>query len=394
MNSREWIDVSLGDVVTLEYGAALPADVRGGDAVPVFGSNGEVGRHRVALAEGPGIIVGRKGSVGALTWSENDFWPIDTTYYVKNRPGTDLRWIYWVLGTLGLERLDSSTGVPGLNRKDAYERRLLLPSYTAQRKIVEILDRLDGAIRIAESIVAKRERLGEGLLDDLLNRGVDCDGRLRDGEAASHSSAGRGISTGWSVVALSDIASVDRGRFSHRPRNDPRFLGGDHSFIQTGDIAALRGRVITRASQSLSDLGAAVSREFPTGTIAVTIAANIADTAVLGRPMFFPDSVVGVVVAAPNNTGYVEMVIRNAKRRLEARAPQSAQRNINLQDLRPLVVPLPEPEEQDRIVECYAKHADALDAEKSALSKLVALKVALASDLLNGHTRLPSRSVS
>ncbi|WP_147431183.1 hypothetical protein [Thiocapsa rosea] len=89
----------LGSLLTLEYGEAMPAEARSGHGFPVFGSNGEVGRHGKFLVAEPGIIVGRKGSVGKVTWSDESFWPIDTTYWVKCA-SEDRRWIYWVLTAL------------------------------------------------------------------------------------------------------------------------------------------------------------------------------------------------------------------------------------------------------------------------------------------------------
>ena len=196
------------------------------------------------------------------------------------------------------------------------------------------------------------------------------------------------------MVRLDQIADVDRGKFGHRPRNDPMYLSGPFPFIQTGDIAAADGGVIVNTSQSLSSLGAAVSRRFSTGTIAVTIAANIADTAILGRPMYFPDSVVGVLVHAPHRLEYVQFVLRAAKAGLEARAPQSAQRNINLQDLRPLEVPLPEPAEQSRICEAMEAHSELVAVERAALGKLFTQKTALLDDLLTGRVRVPDEVMS
>ena len=280
-------------------------------------------------------------------------------------------------------------GLLNVGLVDFYASPVTLPDLPEQRRIATILDALDSEIVFTERMISKLDRVGEGLFDRLLSRGVDQTGRLRDAASTPMKNGPGGkIPEAWQLVPLSQIASVDRGRFSHRPRNDPRYLGGRHLFIQTGDVSAARGRVIAGASQTLSHLGAAVSRKYPAGTIAVTIAANIADTAILGEAMCFPDSVVGVVVASPNNTNYVEMVIRNSRHRLEARAPQSAQRNINLQDLRPLIIPLPDPEEQARIVAIYSAHVESVDHEKQSLAKLVALRGALAADLLRGHVRV------
>lgn len=272
---------------------------------------------------------------------------------------------------------------------------IAVPDIAEQRGAAEVLDTLDDQIRLTADVISKLDLAGRGLLDALLSRGVDVAGKLRPlGSFEARCGASGSFPASWSVVRLDQIADVDRGKFGHRPRSDPMYLTGPFSFIQTGDIATADGGVIVKTSQSLSRLGAAVSREFAAGTIAVTIAANIADTAILGRPMYFPDSVVGVMVHPPHRLEYVQFVLRAAKPRLEARAPQSAQRNINLQDLRPLEVPLPDPAEQSRICQVMEAHAELVAVERDALAKLLMQKTALLDDLLTGRVRVPGQVMS
>ena len=165
----EWREEQLGSLVSFEYGSALRAESRTGSGFNVYGSNGVVGLHDSALVSGPGIIIGRKGSVGALHWSEDDFWPIDTTYWAKPKAGLDLRWMREALGLAGLESLDSSTGVPGLNRYDAYERSVPVPPLEEQRRIAEILDTIDETIQATERVIKKLRKVRKGLLLDLLD---------------------------------------------------------------------------------------------------------------------------------------------------------------------------------------------------------------------------------
>jgi type I restriction enzyme, S subunit len=184
------------------------------------------------------------------------------------------------------------------------------------------------------------------------------------------------------------MAEVSRGKFTHRPRNDPKFYGGKYPFIQTGDVAAAEGEYVSTFSQTLNDRGIAVSQEFPTGTIAITIAANIADTAILAIPMYFPDSVVGAIVHSIHSNRFIELSIRKAKRILDARAPQSAQKNINLQDLRPLLLAAPARDEQDEIAMRYEALQSQLQSEKDALEKCRSTKSGLMDDLLTGRVRV------
>ena len=102
------------------------------------------------------------------------------------------------------------------------------------------------------------------------------------------------IPTHWNAKKVKYFATILRGKFSHRPRNDPRFYGGEYPFVQTGDVANAE-KYIKKYSQTLNDEGLKVSKEFPSGTLVMTIAANIGDMAILNFDACFPDSIVGFV---------------------------------------------------------------------------------------------------
>ena len=113
---RGWKARRLGELLELSYGKALRAGDRTGGPVVVYGSGGQVGWHNTALVTGPGIVVGRKGNVGSVYWSDRDFFPIDTTYYVES--ALPLRFLDQLLRTLKF--VDSHAAVPGLSRDQAY----------------------------------------------------------------------------------------------------------------------------------------------------------------------------------------------------------------------------------------------------------------------------------
>ncbi len=150
-------------------------------------------------------------------------------------------------------------------------------------------------------------------------------------------------------VTLPQLGELNRGKSKHRPRNDARLLGGSYPFVQTGDVKHSNGW-ITQHSQTYSEFGLAQSRLWPTGTLCITIAANIADTGILSYPACFPDSVVGFVADELVAVKFFELFIRTQRDNLEQFAPATAQKNINLQVLSELVVPLPPLAEQRRIV--------------------------------------------
>ena len=161
----DWPLVRLGEIASLEYGKPLKAENRVEGPYPVYGSNGIVGYHNHHLVRGPSIIVGRKGSAGAVNFSELSCYPIDTTFFVRIRElqKLDIRFCYYQLLTLELDRVNIQSGVPGLNRNDAYRKSIPLPSLATQQAIVaeieaeqslvqanrQLVDRFEGKIRAA-----------------------------------------------------------------------------------------------------------------------------------------------------------------------------------------------------------------------------------------------------
>ncbi len=166
--SIAWPEVALGEVCEFKYGKSLPASKRAGGNVAVYGSNGVIGQHNKAITDGLTIVVGRKGSFGAVNLSHAPCWPIDTTYYIdRTATNADLRWLAYQLTALGLTDLNKAAAVPGLNREDAYRKRLLLPPLAEQRRIAAILDQA-GALRAKRRhALAQLNALTQSLFLDL-----------------------------------------------------------------------------------------------------------------------------------------------------------------------------------------------------------------------------------
>lgn len=156
---------------------------------------------------------------------------------------------------------------------------------------------------------------------------------------------------GWCWCRFTEIGQLERGKSKHRPRNEPAlYANGSIPLVQTGDVARAKG-VITTYTALYNEQGLAQSRLWSKGTLCITIAANIADSAMLGFDACFPDSVVGFVPTEPiSDSRYFEFFIRTMKSTLEAFAPSTAQKNINLSILDEVLIPLPPLAEQKRIV--------------------------------------------
>ncbi|MBH0092843.1 restriction endonuclease subunit S [Pseudoalteromonas sp. SCQQ13] len=159
------------------------------------------------------------------------------------------------------------------------------------------------------------------------------------------------LPNGWEWCRLPDLGELARGKSKHRPRNDPKlYKNGTIPLVQTGDVAR-SVEVIETYTAMYNEVGLAQSQLWPKGTLCITIAANIADTGILGFDACFPDSVVGYTCFEDQiPTKYFDYFIRTAKANLEKFAPSTAQKNINLEILSQVLVPCPPLEEFERVV--------------------------------------------
>ena len=224
-------------------------------------------------------------------------------------------------------RKATGASYPAVSDKIIFQSAIPLPPLGEQKRIAAILDQ-------ADELRHKRQRA-----IDRLNQ---------LGQAVFHEMFGDPVSNpfGWPVKKLGEIGVLDRGISKHRPRNDPALLGGAHPLIQTGDVANADSYIRSFTS-TYSDLGLKQSKKWPTGTLCITIAANIGKTAILEIEACFPDSVVGFTPSKETNAEYVQFWMSCIQKRLEEIAPQSAQKNINLAILRELPIPMPPRQSQD-----------------------------------------------
>jgi type I restriction enzyme, S subunit len=186
----------------------------------------------------------------------------------------------------------------------------------------------------------------------------------------------------WQSVRLGDLGEVNRGRSRHRPRDAAHLYGGPYPFIQTGDVKASNGRV-TRHLQTYSAEGLAQSRLWPKDTMVITIAANIAETAILTYPACFPDSIVGFI-ADPNKADvrFIEYLFRQLRRKIQHEnvGTGSVQDNINLQTIARLDLRVPSVDKQRSIARTLGALDDKIDLNRRMNETLEAMARAIFKD--------------
>jgi type I restriction enzyme S subunit len=278
-----------------------------------------------------------------------------------------------------LRDLAGITTLPILNKSNFEMTNIPLPPLPEQRAIARALRAVQGAreARLRE-MELERERKA-ALMEHLFTKGTR-------GEATKMTEIGE-MPESWELKSLGEIAKIERGKFTHRPRNDPAFYGGSTPFIQTGDVATCGG-LIKAYSQTLNERGLSVSKIFPRGTIVITIAANIGFTGILEFDSAFPDSLIGITPSKEVNNNYLNYFLSTQQKKMDEMAPRGTQKNINIEFLSPWPTVAPPISEQKEIAtilrSCDSKIA-ALEQEARLHHELFR---AMLEELMSG--RLPA----
>ena len=162
--TSSWLDTRLGDVLNLQRGFDLPAGDRRPGRFPVVASTGVVGTHSEPMVEGPGVVIGRSGSLGGAQYVTGDFWPLNTTLWVKDFKGNDRRFCYYLLKSLNLQTFNVGSGVPTLNRNHVHPLPVRIPvDVNEQRAIGRILGALDDKIELKRRVNETLEAMARAL---------------------------------------------------------------------------------------------------------------------------------------------------------------------------------------------------------------------------------------
>lgn len=318
-----WETVEWSQVLTIRNGKSQKAVVDDNGAYPIYGSGGVMGYANDFLCNENTVVIGRKGSINNPILVKEKFWNVDTAFGLDANPEVlDYRYLYYFCLQFDFTRLNTTVTIPSLTKANLLTIKMPLPPLEVQQKIATVLEKADNLIAMREKQFTKLDELLQSIFVDMFGDPVK-------------------NSKGWEVKKLGDLGELDRGKSKHRPRNDPKLLGGNYPLIQTGDVANA-GCYIQKYTSTYSELGLSQSRMWEKGTLCITIAANIAKTGILSFDSCFPDSVVGF---HPNEsmttTEFILVWFTFLQAILEKSAPESAQKNINLRILRDLDVICP-----------------------------------------------------
>jgi type I restriction enzyme, S subunit len=166
--ASDWTACELGDFLTLQRGFDLPTQDRQAGNIPIISSSGISGTHREAKVRGPGVVTGRYGTVGEVFFIEQDYWPLNTTLWVKDFKGNDPRFAYYLLQTIDFHSCSDKSSVPGVNRNDLHRIPLSVPLPDEQKAIARILGTLDDKIELNRRMNETLEAMAEALFKSWL----------------------------------------------------------------------------------------------------------------------------------------------------------------------------------------------------------------------------------
>jgi type I restriction enzyme, S subunit len=237
-HEKKWNEYRLKEICNFLYGKGLPKRDRIKGEYPVYGSSGIVDYHKDFVSKGPGIIVGRKGTIGSVFYEKNDFYPIDTVYYIEENKDIFKKYLYYLLKNMPLQRLNNDAAVPGLNRKAALSQKAYLPSINLQKKIAEILSAYDELIENNNRRIEILEKMAEKIYKEWFVHF-----RFPGHEKVNMIDSELGkIPEGWKVKKLSEIVNTQYGYTESASEKvlGPKFLRGKdinkNSYIVWSDV--------------------------------------------------------------------------------------------------------------------------------------------------------------
>jgi type I restriction enzyme S subunit len=231
----------------------------------------------------------------------------------------------------------SGTTVLGIKQSELWKVKIPWHTLPTQRKIARVLSAYDDLIENNSRRIAILEEMAQAIYREWF---VNFRFPGHENVKLIDSPLGK-IPEGWKVNELTDLGFLGRGKSRHRPRNEPSLYGGPYPFFQTGDIKGA-STYLWNYSQTYSELGLDQSKLWDIGTLCITIAANIAETAILARKGCFPDSVVGFVADPQKSDAlYVKMFIDSIKQNMQNVSRGTTQDNLSVEKLLTFKIPTP-----------------------------------------------------
>ncbi len=398
----KWKQTTLGEILTLQRGMDLPLQSRKQGNVPIVASSGVVGYHSEAPVKGPGVVIGRSGSIGGGQYIETDFWPLNTTLWVKDFKGNNPRFCYYLLRSIDFSGLNAGSGVPTLNRNHLHPMVMNCPLHEEQIEIASFLGAMDDRIALLRETNITLETIALGWFKSWFVdfdpvrakiEGVDLEGM--DAAAAAlfpdsfeESELGL-VPKGWATRSIYDMASYINGAAykAFEPNAERRGL----PIIK---IAELKAGVTSQTA--FSDVAMPEKYLIKTGDILFSWSGNpdtSIDTFIWGHnPALLNQHIFRVLPHVPIERSFVLQTLRNLKpvfAELARNKQTTGLGHVTVADLKRLHVVSP----PKSVIEQFNNFAETIHqmifGNEQQAQTLIYLRNILMPRLISGQLRLP-----
>ncbi len=420
--ASEWSRTTVGSFCPFSYGKGLPEKKRKPNgSFKVYGSNGPVGTHDQPLVDQPGIVIGRKGTVGAVHFASEPFWPIDTTFYVVSTSDRHLRYTYYLLKSVGLENMNADSAVPGLNRDAAHARQILVPPFEEQRAIAHILGSLDDKIelnrRMNETLEAMARAIFKSWFVDFLPVRAKQRARTQTGEPV-HARRGESrfalnlppeildlfpdsfqdselgpIPKGWEVLPLSEVVNIIGGG---TPKTKVKeYWGGDIPWFSVVDAPTETDVFVIDTEKHITKLGANKSstKVLRKGTTIISARGTVGKCALVGRPMAMNQSCYGIQGKKGESDYFVYFTIRRQVSDLQRSGHGSVFNTITRDTFRTIQIACPPTNLTTSYEEIVHPLMELVLANLYENASLTTLRDTLLPKLISGELRVPAAAL-
>jgi type I restriction enzyme S subunit len=376
----KWAAGKIGDLLTLQRGYDITKKIQSDGVYPVVSSGGVSSYHNEFKVKGPGVVIGRKGTLGSVFYLPSNYWPHDTSLWVKDFKGNDPKFIYFFLKSLPLERLDSGSSNPTLNRNVVHQIDTLKPPLEDQKKIAAVLSALDTKIECNNRINAELEAMAKTLYDYWFVQFnfPDHNGqpyKSSGGKMLYNSILKHQIPAGWRDGTLDNLGQISGGS-TPSTKNPQNFTTNGTPWITPKDLSDNQGnKFISRGAQGVSDEGIkdACLKLYPTGTVLLSSRAPVGYMAIVQGELTTNQGFKSFVPTSGYSTPFIYYTVKNSLKAITQYATGSTFMEISGAVLKTVKICLPAKENVQmytHAVESIFKRQNLLEQENQHLTKL------------------------
>jgi type I restriction enzyme S subunit len=385
---EEWEIKRFGDKIKLEYGSGLTAEQRDNSGNPVYGSGGIIGLHSKPIVKGVGIIVARKGSLGNVFYEQQDFFPIDTVFYItENETTFNLLFLFYYLTNMKLENFAIVTSKAGISRSEIHLLKIIIPPLPEQQKIATILSNVDSLIDSTRQVIENSKSLKKSLMQKLLTRGI---GHTKFKKVKWFFGKEIEIPEEWELANFESFTKkITYGFTNPMPTTNEGAWMITATNIKNGKIVYETARKTSR--EAYDNLITVKSRP-KKDLILITKDGTLGEVAIVDRE----DICINQSVASIDydnskiSSDYLLLSLQSKliKQFIDIFSPQTTIRHIYITDIPNWKIPLPPFSEQQKIASILSNIDAQIDSQTQYKDKLERLKKSLMQKLLTGQVRV------